>query len=134
MKTYLYLLLPAANSSTPKYNSKYKSELVAGLQQTLEVLALPQRCLQLTLGTISHNPFTLPDSTIANNQVPCGNSCSICFGKYTPIFPKLCRLGVQQVLLGIFLGQHPIQGRPTVDNALVTANELFPELQSIVLG
>jgi hypothetical protein len=44
------------------------------------------------------------------------------------------RLGVQQVLLGIFVGQHPIEGRPTVDDALVTAIRLFPEVQSIVFG
>jgi hypothetical protein len=55
-------------------------------------------------------------------------------GDYARIFPKVRRLGVQQVLLGIFVGQHPIQGLPTVDDALVTAIRLFPEVQSIVFG
>jgi hypothetical protein len=55
-------------------------------------------------------------------------------GDYSGIIPKVRRLGVQQVLLGIFVGQHPIEGRPTVDDALVTAIRLFPEVQSIVFG
>jgi hypothetical protein len=41
LETYVYLLLGAANSSTAGYNAHYKSELVAQLQQTLEVLVLP---------------------------------------------------------------------------------------------
>jgi hypothetical protein len=102
------------------------------LQQTLEVLILPQRCLQLTLKTISANPFTPADSPIADNWVPCGNSSSFCLDDYAHIFPKVHRLGVQQVLLGIFVGQHPIEGWPTVDKALVKAIILFPEVQSIV--
>ncbi len=87
----------------------------------MEVLVLPKRCLQLTLETISANPFTPLDATIADNCLPCGDSCSFCLGDYARIFPKVRRLGVQQVLLGIFAGQHPIQGPPTVDDALVTA-------------
>jgi hypothetical protein len=55
-------------------------------------------------------------------------------GDYSRIFPKVRCLGVQQVLLGIFVGQHPIEGRPAVDDALVTAIRLFPEVQSIVFG
>jgi hypothetical protein len=87
------------NLATAEYGSHYKSELVAKLQQTLEVLVLPKRCLQLTLETISANMFTPADSTIADNGVPCGNSCSFCLGDYSRIFPKVRRLGVQQVLL-----------------------------------
>jgi hypothetical protein len=134
LETYVYLLHHAADSATPEYGSHYKSELVAELQQTLEVLVLPKRCLQLTLENISANPFTPADSTIADNGVPCGNSCSFCLGDYARIFPKVRRLGVQEVLLGVFVGQHPIEGRPTVDDALVTAIRLFPEVQSIVFG
>jgi hypothetical protein len=80
LKTYIYMLLRAPDSSTAKYNSNYKNELVAELQQTLEVLVLPQRCLQLTLDTFSANPFTPTNSAIADNRVPCGNSCSFCLG------------------------------------------------------
>ena len=134
LETYVYLLHGAADSATAEYDSHYKSELVAELQQTLEVLVLPARCLQLTLETISANPFTPADSIIADNRVPCGNSCSFCLGDYARIFPKVRHLGVQQVLLGIFVGQHRIEGRPTVDDALVTAIRLFPEVQSIVFG
>jgi hypothetical protein len=105
-----------------EYDTNYKSELVAELQQTLEVvLVLPKRCLQLTLETISANPFTPMDATIADNRVPCGESCSFCLGNYARIFPNVRCLGVHQVLLGVFLGQHPIQGWLTVDGALVTA-------------
>ena len=42
--------------------------------------------------------------------------------------------GSKQVLLGISVGQHPIQGRRTVDDTLVTTIQLFPEVQSIVFG
>jgi hypothetical protein len=128
------LLHRAADWATAEYDSHYKSELVAELQQTLEVLVLPKRCLQLTLETISANPFTPADSTIADNGVPCGNSCSFCLGDYARIFPKVRRLGVQQVLQGIFVGLHLIEGRPAVGDALVTAIRLFPEVQSIVFG
>jgi hypothetical protein len=134
LETYVYLLHRAADSTTAEYGSHYKSELVAEMPHTLEVLVLPKRCLQLTLETISANPFTPADSTIAGNGVPCGNSCSFCLGDYSRIFPKVRRLGVQQVLLGIFVGQHSIEGQPTADKALVTAIRLFPEVQLMVLG
>jgi hypothetical protein len=134
LETHVYLLHRAADFATAKYDSHSKSELGAELQQTLEVLILPKHCLQLTLETILANPFAPADSTIADNGVPCGNSCSFCLGDYARIFPKVRCLGVQQVLLGIFVGQHPIKGRPTVNNALVTAIQLFPEDQSIVFG
>jgi hypothetical protein len=74
------------------------------------------------------------DATIADNRIPCGESCSFCLGDYARIFPKVRRLGVQQVLLDVFVGQHPIQGVPTVDDAMVTPIPLFPEVQSIVFG
>jgi hypothetical protein len=67
LETYVYLLHRAGHR---------QSELVAELQQTLEVLVLPKCFLQLTLETISANPFTPADSTIANNGVPYGNTCS----------------------------------------------------------
>jgi hypothetical protein len=128
LDTYVHLLHWAANSFTAQYDNNYKSE------ETLEVLVLPKRCLQLTLETISANPFTPINATIADNRVPCGESCSFCLGDYARIFPKVCRLGVHQVLLGVFVGQHPNQGRPAVDGALVTPIQLFPEVQSIVFG
>jgi hypothetical protein len=68
LETCVYLLHRAANSATAGYDCHYKSELVAELQQTLKVLVLPKRCLQLTLETISAIQFTPADSTIANNM------------------------------------------------------------------
>jgi hypothetical protein len=58
------LLHRAADLATAEYDSHYKSELVAELQQTLEVLVLPKRCLQFTLETVSANPFTPADSPL----------------------------------------------------------------------
>ncbi len=42
LETYVYLLRRAANPSTAKYDTNYKSELVAESQQALEVLVLPE--------------------------------------------------------------------------------------------
>jgi ATP-dependent helicase YprA (DUF1998 family) len=42
LETYVYLLRRAANPSTAKYDTNYKSELVAESQQALEVLVLPK--------------------------------------------------------------------------------------------
>jgi hypothetical protein len=81
------------------------------------MLVLPNRCLQLILEDVAANPF----ASMNGARVSCGIRCSFCLGDYPCIFPRICRLGVERVLLGIFVGQYPIQGRATVDDALVTA-------------
>jgi hypothetical protein len=94
------------------------------------MLVLPNRCLQLILEDVAANPFASMNDTC----LLCGVGCSFCLGDYPRIFPRIRHLGVERVLLGIFVGQYPIQGRPAVDDALVTAIQKFPEVQSIIFG
>jgi hypothetical protein len=68
------------------------------------------------------------DPPIAYNCVPCRDSCLHCLGDYTRIFPKVRCLGVQHLLLGILVGQHPIQVWWAVDDALVTAMQPYTSL------
>jgi hypothetical protein len=130
LETYVYLLHRMADPSTADYNASYKRVLAADLQQTLEMLVLPNRCLQLILKDVATNPFASMNDT----RLSCGVGYSFCLGDYPRIFPRICRLGVERVLLGIFVGHYPIQGRPTVGDALVTAIQKFPEVQSIIFG
>jgi hypothetical protein len=88
LETYLYLLYCLANPSTVEYNStRYKSILVADLQQTLEAIILPTPCLHVTLKIVATDPYASTKPSISDNCEPCGVNCSFCLGNYLLISP-----------------------------------------------
>jgi hypothetical protein len=55
-----------------------------------------------------------------------------CLGDYAVFSSSFVVLAWSMYFFGIFVGQYPIQGRPTVDDSLVTTIRMFPEVQSII--
>jgi superfamily II DNA helicase RecQ len=100
LETYVYLLRRMVEPSTADYNARYKRVLAADLQQTLEMLVLPNRCLQLILEDVSANPFVRMNN---DTRLPCGVSCSFCLGDYPRISPSFVVLAWSVYFLAFLL-------------------------------
>jgi hypothetical protein len=92
--------------------------LQSNLAAVLEGFVLPQMCLHSFLEIQAANPF-YPQ---ANRAIPppCEQWCSFCRREYPRLFPVVHRLGVQQVIMDIFVNPtKQVGGVLTLDDTLV---------------
>jgi hypothetical protein len=99
LETFVVLLKRLYNNPVSNQSkSSYFSNLEKDMQDALEMLVLPQFCLNASLELKMGNPYMA--SPI--RPPPCLDSCAYCTGLYKTVFPTIVKAGVTMVLLQLF--------------------------------